>query len=199
MEEKKESAFYSIAAIRDTLESIADATKASWSTAARRWLLPGDGPEYQIYDFTGTLQECYEVNDLRRALRWVEFNVAEGCKHRDRGIEVLNGTLREIDEIENKRPRNPFRWASESIDGAAVELTSELYEVVDYLDGLLDKIDAGGESMGGDKMKPTGKTVNIIRAIEAGKTNDQITELGLGSTPNVRVVRSRHEKGKYSL
>lgn len=47
--------------------------------------------------------------------------------------------------------------------------------------------------------QPTAKTLIVIRAIQSGKTNEEVAESTKTSIGNVRLVRSRLRKGRYSI
>lgn len=49
------------------------------------------------------------------------------------------------------------------------------------------------------KIQPKGKTVDIIRAIQAGKENDEVVADTGSSIGNVRTVRRRLNQGKYEI
>jgi hypothetical protein len=49
------------------------------------------------------------------------------------------------------------------------------------------------------KIKPDGKTVDVIRLVQAGKTNDEIVEKTGKSSINVRKIRSHFNNGKYDI
>lgn len=72
-----------------------------------------------------------------------------------------------------------------------------------YLQRLIDQTKGDGQTENDDdtpkKIKPTEKTVAIIRAIEAGKDNDQIFVDTGSSNVNTRTVRRRLKQEQYKL
>ena len=98
-------------------------------------------PSGKAYDLTGTLDDSFDTNRLRHVLRWIEFNVDDGPKRRERLIKILDALRDNICEIERGDPSDPFLWLRESIDDAAAEAVNEMQHVADYVDELIGFIE----------------------------------------------------------
>jgi hypothetical protein len=126
--------------IQSTLDLMASAAATRWNPDARRWLSSARKGD-NIYDFAGTLKDCFDENNFGAVLRWIEFNIESGPVRRERLSEILNNMGNEIDHIENGNDSDPFRWIRESIHDAAKQVPIELIRTAEYVGELLDLIE----------------------------------------------------------
>jgi len=134
---ERDDCLEALANIQATLELMAQATAESWNPPKRCWVAPDEN----IYDLAGTLADCFRGNDIRRVLRWIEFNVDDGPVRRIRLTTILRILRDEIRHIECGNPNDPFRWARESIDDAARRVADELQHVANYIGELIRLIE----------------------------------------------------------
>ena len=126
--------------LQATLKLISQTAADCWQSGERRprrWV-SADG---SVFDFAGTLNECFRDNELGRVLRWVGFNIQDGPARRKRLIDVLRTMRDSIRWIESGNPNDPFLWARESIDAAAAAVPSELDHAHDYVGQLRQLIE----------------------------------------------------------
>lgn len=130
----KDDVLGGLATVRLTLGEL---SRQTWCPKCKRWETESEA----IIDALRTVEDAIAQGDVRRVLRWIEFNLPEGPQRRERLREVLHDILTKVKHIEHGHPRDVFKWAREDINAAAARAAEDMVHTADYIKCLEELIE----------------------------------------------------------